>query len=343
MYNSCKVIRKQISPFIHKTSVAALKFPFYFNFWRKFISSILAKERFDAIHVHDLPLVKVGVDMKMKFGVPLVVDLHENWPALIADAKHTNTFLGKLLSSNSQWQDYEQSQLQYADAIITVVDEMKDRIVKNGLKPEKVFVVSNFLNINGFPKIIVEGSKGISVFYGGGVTKDRGLEIAIQGIALLKGKVNDVKLVIAGSGSYLPELKKLSEELGVSEQVVFLGSMKQDDLLIEMMKSNIALISHLRSVQTDNSSPNKLFQYMYAEKPVLSSDCNSLKRIIESGKVGIVYKDNSAEDFVEKLMLLIEQNVDNIFGRKGRELVIEKYNWSKQQSIFPKIYESVLI
>ncbi len=341
-YKECRIIRNKISPFIHKTSVAALKFPIYFNFWKKFVSGILEAEKFDVIHIHDLPLVKVGVEMKRRFGIPLVVDLHENWPALIADAKHTNTFLGKLLSSNTQWQRYEQSQLKNVDSIITVVDEMKDRIVKVGVDPKKVFVVSNYLNINSFPKVNVPLSNKTSIFYGGGLNEHRGLQIAIRGIALLKNRVKDIELIIAGNGSYMPELKRLSEELGATKQVVFLGKMKQEDLLVEMMKSRVALIPHLRSIQTDNSSPNKLFQYMYAEKPILSSDCNSLKRIIESGNIGLVYKDNSPEDFAKKLIQLIEQNNDNVFGKNGRALVIEKYNWNMQQSVFPKIYQSAL-
>ena len=102
-YGKAIIHRKKITPFIYKSSVGCLKFPFYFNFWRKYISGLFEKENFDVIHIHDLPLSRIGVEMKKKFNARLVIDLHENWPALIKTAAHTQTFLGKLLSSNRQW------------------------------------------------------------------------------------------------------------------------------------------------------------------------------------------------------------------------------------------------
>ena len=83
--------RKRISAFLYKSSVAALTFPFYFLFWKNFLLEILAKEKFDAIHVHDLPLVNVGITMKKKFFIPVTADLHENWPAYLRVARHTKT------------------------------------------------------------------------------------------------------------------------------------------------------------------------------------------------------------------------------------------------------------
>ena len=83
--------RKKISTFLYKSSVAALIFPFYFLFWKKFLKKILTKEKFDAIHIHDLPLVAVGIKMKKQFLVSITADLHENWPAYLRIARHTKT------------------------------------------------------------------------------------------------------------------------------------------------------------------------------------------------------------------------------------------------------------
>mgnify|MGYP000503002106 CR=1 FL=1 len=53
------VFRRPISKFTYKSSVGALRFPFYFTFWRKFLKDVLEKGSFDAIHIHDLPLSKI--------------------------------------------------------------------------------------------------------------------------------------------------------------------------------------------------------------------------------------------------------------------------------------------
>jgi len=46
--NDYKIYRKHISKFTYKSSVAALKLPFYFRFWKKFLTDILQKEQIDA-------------------------------------------------------------------------------------------------------------------------------------------------------------------------------------------------------------------------------------------------------------------------------------------------------
>ena len=128
-WNGCKVYKKQISNFIYKSSVGALKLPFYFNFWRKHIHSIIKKEKVEAIHIHDLPLARIGYEMKVKYDIKFTLDLHENWPAYLSVSKHTNSAIGKILSSNLQWQDYEIKYCNKADNIIVVVDEARNRLV----------------------------------------------------------------------------------------------------------------------------------------------------------------------------------------------------------------------
>src|SRR5664279_5405694 len=66
-FGKSTIHRKKITSFIYKSSVGCLKFPFYFNFWRNFIFTICAVEKFDVIHIHDLPLSQIGVEVKRKF------------------------------------------------------------------------------------------------------------------------------------------------------------------------------------------------------------------------------------------------------------------------------------
>ena len=140
---NCTVYRKPMSVFINKSSVGALRLPFYFSFWRKYMNEIINAEKIDAVHIHDLPLAAIGLELKKKLGIKFVIDLHENWPALLSVSKHTNTFLGKLLSSDKQWRAYEKHCTQNADAVITVVQEMKERIVALGVDPGKIFILEN--------------------------------------------------------------------------------------------------------------------------------------------------------------------------------------------------------
>ncbi|MDA3778709.1 MAG: glycosyltransferase family 4 protein [Bacteroidales bacterium] len=336
-YANYIVHRKSISAFIHKSSVGCLKFPFYFNFWRKFVNELFNNENFDAIHIHDLPLAKIGLEVKIKYKIPFILDLHENWPASLEIATHTNSLLGKLLSSNKQWRKYEKDMVQKADAIITVIEEMSERIEKLNIESKKIHVVSNTLETSKFklPNLKPD-SNYITLFYAGGINIHRGLQIIIKGLEKIRKKHTNVRLWIVGAGSYVEKLKQQVKNLNIEDNVNFFGWRNVEEISHYLMKSDIALIPHLRSEQTDNSSPNKLYQYMYANKPILASNCSSIKRIVEKENVGLIYNHDDVNDLVKHFDVLLEK-IGSL--NKGENRVKNEYSWDISGRTLIKLYK----
>ena len=332
--------RKTITSFIYKSSVGCLKFPFYFNFWRSFIFNLCANEKFDVIHIHDLPLSKVGVEVKRRFNIPLIIDLHENWPALIKTATHTRTFLGRLLSSNKQWIEYERKMLPEADKVITIIEEARDRIIGLGIEPEKICMVSNTINFENLPITAKKKEPAaFTIFYGGAINKHRGLQIVLKAIKICVANNIDVKLWIVGNGSFRKELEELSETLNIKSHVHFLGQKPFHEMLEILAKSDIAIIPHLRTDNNDASSPNKLYQYMYLNKPIVSSDCTSLKRIINETHTGFIYKNDSAGDLASLIgKLHKDRSLLDAISDNGRKAVMAKYNWNVDKERLIKAY-----
>ena len=95
-------------------------------------------------------------------------------------SQHINTFLGRLLSSNSQWERYEKKYVSLADNVIVVVDEAKERIKGLGVDPSRIHVVSNTINPDhfDFPKQEKDGGS-VTMVYGGGINYHRGLQTVI--------------------------------------------------------------------------------------------------------------------------------------------------------------------
>ena len=173
-WNGVRIYRAPISKFIYKSMVGALKFPFYYNFWNRFIKLVLKKENhIDVIHAHDLIMVPVAQKSARKTGAKLVFDFHENYPYLIRDAKHTQSKLGKYLSDYKKWERLEKKVVLDADCIITVVEEMKQRIIDLGAEPSKVHVYQNVLDLNSVPENFKLNNSPVDVFdlvYVGGIT-----------------------------------------------------------------------------------------------------------------------------------------------------------------------------
>ena len=322
--------RKKISKFIYKSSVGCLKFQFYFNFWRNFVLNMCAREGFDAVHICDLPLSQIGLELKQKCNTWLIIDLHENWPALLKTATHTKTIIGRLLSSNRQWVSYEKRMLPEADKIITIVEEARDRIIQLGIDPEKISIVSNTINYDGLE--ISAGKKdtdAFTVFYGGAVNRHRGLQIVLEAVKKCVAKGIKIRFWIVGDGSYRKNLEELTRSLEIEPYVKFWGQKPFLEMLEILAESDVAIIPHIRNDNNDASSPNKLYQYMFLNKPIISSDCTSLKRILNETHTGFIYNNESADD----LSLLIEKLssdrsiLDELNGN-GKRAVIEKFNWN---------------
>jgi glycosyltransferase involved in cell wall biosynthesis len=339
---NCIIFRKRISKFILKSGVGALKFPFYFNFWRKYLKGILSNHEFDAIHVHDLPLCRIGTEIKKKYNIKLVIDLHENWPALLSVSSHTNTLIGKILSSERQWRTYEAVCVRDADHIITVVDEMKKRISELGIPADKISVLENTPEPGSVNELKYErDEKFFTLVYIGGISYHRGLQYVVDGINLLVPRL-PVRLWIAGDGKYSATLKEQVKKQSLQKYICFFGMITKTATEELMKKADIGLIPHIRSEQSDNSSPNKLFDYMAEGLPVLASDCISVKRVIEETNAGTTYIFDSPPDFANTVKTLYNHREKlAMFASNGKKAIDDKYNWEQGSDSLVTLYSNL--
>jgi glycosyltransferase involved in cell wall biosynthesis len=330
-----------IPPLVYKASVGALKSNIYFNFWRRYLNRIMKSRSFDAIHIHDLPLAKVGYELSRKHNMVFTLDLHENWPALLDISTYTHTPLGKLLSSGRQWREYEKTYTSRADYVVVVVEEARNRLINLGIDPSRIHIVSNTVvpdHFNFPPE--KKDNEYLTMVYGGGINYHRGLQTVIKALRIIPQHIPNIRLWIIGPGSYTGQLKKLAGELKVEQYVKFFDRMPLEDLLKHVSRSDIALIPHLKTPHTDSTIPHKLFQYMFAGIPIVASDCLPLQRIIGETATGVCFRNQDPESFAESLQRLIS---DKDFLKKipvnGKKWVEEKYNWSNDARVLCSIYQ----
>lgn len=332
--------RQAISKFIFKSSVGSLKFSFYFNFWRKYISDIFSQEKFEAIHVHDLPLSIIGAEIRKTFRIPFILDLHENWPGLLSISPHTRSLAGRFLCSIRKWKNYEKEYTSLADAVIVVADEAAERIKGLGVPEEKIEIISNTINIRHSAKVQPSGKQSQGkkrLIYEGGVTFHRGIQFVIEALSRLEEEKNNVELVVAGTGPYLQKLKDLAYRLNVGNMIIFTGWQPQEKIYELISQADLALIPHIKSSHTDSTIPHKLFHYMYAGIPVLASNCRPLERIIKETSAGLLYQFDNVDDLAEKLKTATKSGM-SFNPSEAREWVIKKYNWDFDAKRLQKLY-----
>lgn len=319
--------------------------------WTRYISRVIPEKKIDAVHVHDLPLVNTVSKITVKKNLPLVVDLHENYPELIGLRRYT-TFRSKLAGcflNEKRWKNFQKSWLKKADRVITVVNEIGERLVKEyGVQEEKITIVMNTEDLDSFRSIPV--NKDIiqrydpffTILYVGGFGIHRGIQTLISSMPGIKKVIPEAFLLIVGTGNNENELKQLTHDKGLDDSIEFTGWQPFTSVPSYIAASDVCLVPYINSIQTNNSSPHKLFQYMALGKPVIVSSMKSLSRIIGETGAGLIFKAENPDSLTEQVIRLYrDKDLAMKTGQAGITAVKTKYNMQAEGKKLVELYESL--
>lgn len=185
-------------------------------------------------------------------------------------------------------------------------------------KPGKKFDLRGKLNIN---------KNDVVLLYVGVLIDGRGLPQILRTLTSVSGCV----LVVLGDGENRQKYTELAKELGILERVFFLGMKPQKDLINFTASADIglALIENI-SVSYYHALPNKLFEYIMAELPVLSCNLPQMKQIVEDYNVGEVIDLENENSIKEKLSEWIK-DIDNLNKYQSNcRKAAKELNWQEE-------------
>jgi len=347
VYKGIHIHRFDINKQLAKKMLGLLnQLPVYRLIWTYEVLKIFNSQPFEAVHIHDLPLCCLIEELKHKRKIIISADMHENYPYLLAEQPYMNTFLGRIILSKKVWFEKEKKWLEQADNIICVAEEMKDRLTKVIGESKNIRIVPNTINFKTFvatqkplPELIGRFKNRFVVSFIGGIDAVRGIEYLLEAASEIGDIIPELLILIVGDGKLLESLREKANQLNLSEKVVFEGFKPSSYMQAYIESSHICVIPHVRSEQTDNSSPNKLFQYMYFNKPLISSNCKSLEKLILEENCGLIFKDRDSKDLAKKIIKLYSNSdLRKQLGENGHNSVVSKYNWEATSGALRQIY-----
>ncbi len=178
-------------------------------------------------------------------------------------------------------------------------------------------------------------NKTIVILQGNAIHRDRGGEEMIEAMQYLE----DVYLLIVGSGDILPLLKQRANELQISEKVKFVGRVTADVLFNYTCLANIG-IAFDKDVSMNHhfSLPNKIFDYIKAETPYLCTDLPERKYITEKYKVGIVLENINPHTIAKAIQYLIKDaSYYNELKDNCRQAALE-LTWENEEKVLKSVY-----
>ncbi|WP_292465048.1 glycosyltransferase family 4 protein [Methanolobus sp.] len=192
-----------------------------------------------------------------------------------------------------------------------------------------------------YTKRLSKMNESCNIFYHGRLSGEKGVDQLIQGLyqfTCQAGPTSKVTLYLAGEGPQRRNLHKLSQDLGISEKVIFLGNLDRDEIKTYLQQVDVAIYPST----FDNFPLSYLEAFACAQCPVYFSQ----KAGIYDFTVKDGYNLNSFEPNVDRICDIIK----SIYvGEVNSDVVIKqnefskKYTWNKVINDYIKLYQKAII
>ncbi len=182
---------------------------------------------------------------------------------------------------------------------------------------------ANFRVIRNLPvhKEIEPSLKEKAIIYQGALNIGRGIELMIQCMPYLEG----YQLWIAGTGDIDQQLKDLVSDIKMESRVKFLGRVSPDNLHSITTTAQLGL-----SLEEDRGKnylfalPNKLFDYIQAQIPVLVSDLPEMRKVVLEYGIGEVLKSREPEEVAQQIKTMLnDQEKQKIWSMELQKAAME--------------------
>ncbi len=283
----------------------------------------------DIYHFHD-PELLLHVNLLHKKGKKIIFDVHEDVPKQLLTKGYLNPKFSNLISKF--YAGFEKKKSAKLSAIVCAEPEIAKRfktINKNTVE------VRNYPILGEFPQINWEKRQN-NVCYVGGISGIRGIKEIVKAIEKV-----DAKLLLAGNFS--PET--LKDEVSTYEgwsKVEFYGFVGRKEIAEILSISKIGLVLLHPIPKYLEAYPVKMFEYMAAGLPILASDFDLYKEILDDAKCGITVNPLDVDEIAEAMTKML--NDDEMLKQmsiNGQKAAKEKYNWGTEEKKLLELYQKL--
>lgn len=291
----------------------------------------------DVLHVHNplaLPAAWAAARTLREGGraVKLSYDVREDFAGLPDKEIGSRSAHEALLGT-------ERAFMPSADYVMTVTAShatMLQERYKLRVLPDTIVNLSVFQPMAG--DVTVREAAGLAddvplLVYAGVMSWARGIETLIEAMAHMAEEVHLAIVTMPIPHPMMTKLQPLIDELGVNERIHFIGPVSQSNLSYYLHGADVAV--HPLPGGSDNHDrtlPNKLFEYLHAELPMVSSDAKTMAEFVLENKMGNVFTTGDAKDMAAKMTEMLANPVP----QERLHALAEEFSW---QSNEPRLLE----
>jgi len=286
----------------------------------------------DLYHIHDPELLVVAYALK-QHGFRVIFDCHEDFARKV----HARSWIPGPFRSLFGFVF-----CRLAHAIVPKLDGL----IAAASHIEKALPSVRSATIGNLPRVdyIVRGSNQVVrqqdlVLYTGGITPNRGIEQVANGLVTYCQV--PWRLMILGRNDQ--SVSRRMASILADKRISYIGQVDFDEVVAYMGRAAVGVVCNQNRFDYEKALPNKLFEYMAAGLPVVCSDFQHWRRLVDESGAGLVCRSEDPESIADAIgRILQEPDLGNRMGKRGRAMVSDNLCWEKEVEKLYAIYEEIL-
>lgn len=292
------------------------------------LESGLKKKEYDLVHAHFGPAGVIAERFKRWgiFRAPLITTFH-GYDVNTFPGQHTDPYKklfagGEAFTANSEW--------------------LVEKLRALGAPPDKVFRVPIGVSLEALSFRGTREREGeVRILTVARLIEVKGIRFAVEALSYLpRETLQQVRYVILGGGELELELKKLIEDLRLSDIVEMRGEVDWSDVVAELYSSDLFMLPGIRASNGAEEAQGKvLLEAQAVGLPVISTVVGGIPETVAAG-AGILVRPKDPRAIAEAMERLLDEPESwKGMGRKGREHVESEYALDLMISRFEEIYK----
>jgi glycosyltransferase involved in cell wall biosynthesis len=293
------------------------------------------RERYqpDLIHAHFGWSGTAMLLLKQCLRIPLVVTFGGRDAGLQMNLPHFDRLYRMLLDATDQ--------------VICVSKDLEQRLVDVGVDPGRIRVIYRGADLGEFAFVDRSGrppNQPLTVLMVGRMVEKKGHRHAFASLAPLVREGHDVRLVVVGEGETYKALRRLRRQLGLRQNIEFLGTTDHAGVREQMAKADLLLQASVTPESGDTEGiPNVIVEAQATGLPVVATRHGGIVEAVRDGETGILVPERDDSAMTAGLLALAKDRERRLsMGRAARRFVESQFNFDTQVAEHLSIYRRVV-
>ncbi len=167
-----------------------------------------------------------------------------------------------------------------------------------------------------------------------------GPDILLKALAEVKQKFGNIRLSLAGDGPMTAELKEITNELGLNENVDFVGFVRNEEVYSFIRRHHLMVMP---SVMDSESFGVAAVETSACGRAVVASRIGGVPEVVIDGKTGILVEPENPKALADAIITLAKDPAKcKKMGRAGYDYVKENYDWEKSLEAMSELYDKLI-